>query len=308
MALQTQGSQADEWVTRRGIKHDGILFRSIRNLEADTLRRVDGVVCASRSVQHALERWLPGHDTISSTIVPNFICAGEPCAASRVDADLVSVGRLDSAKNHRFLLEVLAAANRMGRRLTLDVIGEGPCKRSLLRSARALSVQDQVRFLGYHSDVSDRLGNYRVYVHSSTRDIAPFAIIEALAAGLPIFAGRVGGVPELFDHGVEGKLWPLDDPEESARLLVGFMADERSLRTAGRLARARFLNQFDAPVAGPNLCSFLMGSHLSGGSTKAGLFGRDLEDETDQFTMTPVDEEVDHAKGRMSVRATVTTI
>jgi glycosyltransferase involved in cell wall biosynthesis len=117
------------------------------------------------------------------------------------------------------------------------------------------------------------LFGYRAYVHAATREVLPLALIEALAAGLPIVAGAIGGIPELFDPGVEGAIWPLDDPDAAARVLIGLLEDEKRLARSAAAAAARFSREFDAAVAGPALEAFLLSlptdttaEHANGGS------------------------------------------
>ena len=147
--------------------------------------------------------------------------------------DLVTTGSLLRAKNHRFLLEVLAEANRSGRHLTLDVFGEGPLRQDLRRQARSLGLEEQVRFRGFRTDIRDFLPRYRAYVHASYLDSQSLAIIEAMAAGLPVVTANVGGISELCDDGVEGRFWPLDDPARAAAILLDLLGNEPARVQAG---------------------------------------------------------------------------
>ena len=154
---------------------------------------------------------------------------------------------------------VLAEAKRAGRSLSLDIFGEGPCRGDLLRQARSLGLEEQVRFRGFRPDVRDLLPGYRVYVHASYTESSSLAIMEAMAAGLPIVAGGIGPIPELCDDGVEARFWPLDDPARAAVLLMDLLDCEPERLKAARAARERFHRDYDADVVGPKLRSFLMG-------------------------------------------------
>ena len=162
--------------------------------------------------------------TVPSAVIGNFVAPleGEPSCQEPL-GDLVTIGNLDLVKNHRFLLEVLAEAKRAGRSLTLDVFGEGPCRADLLRLTRSLGLEGQVRFRGFRPDVRGFLPGYRAYVHASYSESLPLAIIEAMAAGLPIVAGNTGGICELCDDGVEVRFWSLDDPAQAAATLSDFL-------------------------------------------------------------------------------------
>jgi glycosyltransferase involved in cell wall biosynthesis len=174
--------------------------------------------------------------------------------------DLVTTGNLDIVKNHRYLLDILAEARGAGRSLTLDVFGEGPCRKDLLKQTHALGLEGQVRFRGFRRDVRDFLPRYRAYVHASYSEASSLAIIEAMAAGLPIVAGNIGPISELCHDGAEARFWPLDDPARAAVTLVTLLDSEPARREAASAARERFRQDFDADVIAPRLRSFLLGA------------------------------------------------
>jgi glycosyltransferase involved in cell wall biosynthesis len=113
---------------------------------------------------------------------------------------------------------------------------------------------------GFRPDVRDFLSRYRAYVHVSYSESSSLAIIEAMAAGLPIVAGNIGPLGELYDDGVEGRFWPLDDPDQAAATLTGLLDSEPARMAAAAAARQRFRRDFDAGVLGPRLTSFLLGA------------------------------------------------
>ena len=173
--------------------------------------------------------------------MPNFthpiLTDASPLAEA---ADLVTVGGLELHKNQPYLLDVLAAANRLGRRFTLDVIGEGPTHKALLARRAELGLDDQVRMHGRLPSARPALPGHRAYVHAATREAFPYAVIEAMAAGLPIVAGATGGIPEMVDDGVEGRFWPLDDADAAARILIDLLDDEPRRASSAAAALTRF--------------------------------------------------------------------
>jgi glycosyltransferase involved in cell wall biosynthesis len=257
MTVHFQISQADEWVTKGEIRRDGRVFKAIRLLERRVLPQLDGIVYLSRSTQENLTGWLGEVRAVPSVRIPNFVFAtrSEP-PAERV-ADLVTIGGLELFKNHHFLLEVLAEANQLGRRYSLDVMGVGPRLGELERLAADLGVDAQVRFLGFRPDAESLLSGYAAYVHASTSESFCLAIVEAMAAGVPVIAGAVGAIPELFEPALEGRFWPLDDPMAAARILIDLMDDPELRVEMGLAGRARFERQFAADVVGPALFDFL---------------------------------------------------
>lgn len=260
LAAHFRVSMADEWADKKQIRHNGIVFRAIRQVERSVIPQVDGIVYVSRWARDALLSWLPEAAGVRSAVIGNFVAPLHATPHQEPLADLVTIGNLDLVKNHRFLLQVLAEAKRAGRSFTMDIFGDGPCRKDLLRQASSLALEEQVRFRGFRPDVRAFLPGYRACVHASYSESLPLAIIEAMAAGLPIVAGSTGGISELCDDGVEARFWPLDDPARAAALLIDFLDSEPERLKAARAARERFRRDFDAEVVGPELWSFLLGT------------------------------------------------
>jgi glycosyltransferase involved in cell wall biosynthesis len=259
MTVHFSVSNADLWVDKKQIKRDGTVFQALRQLEREVIPQVDGLVYVSRWARDALVDWLPEAAAVPSAVIGNFVAPVDAGRLPQTLGDLVTIGNLEVAKNHRFLLTVLAEAKRAGRSLSLDIFGEGPCLGDLLTQARSLGLEGQVRFRGFRPDVRELLPGYRVYVHASYTESSSLAIMEAMAAGLPIVAGGIGPIPELCGDGIEARFWPLDDPARAAVLLMDLLNCEPERLKAARAARERFHRDYDADVVGPKLRSFLMG-------------------------------------------------
>lgn len=256
LAVHFLVSQADEWVSKHKIVQDGTAFRRIRRLERTVLSEVDGVVFVSEAARSGL--WLGEPADIPTATIPNFVTLPELLEREPPRADLVSIGSLEPHKNHAFLLDVLAAAKRRGYRFTLDIIGGGPGRRVLLNQSLALGIDDQVRLLGTVPQAARLLPGYRVYVHASTRESLGIAIIEAMAAGIPVVAAPVGGIPQLFNEPTEGAFWMLDDPSEAASLLIRVLSDEPTRARMGAAARRRARAHFETEAVGTSLRRFLV--------------------------------------------------
>jgi len=260
MAVHLRVSMANEWADKKQIRHGGMVFWAIRQAERGVIPRVDGLVYVSRWARDALLGWLPEAAAVPYAVIGNFVAPLHAKPGQEPIGDLVTIGNLDLVKNHRYLLEVLAEAKRAGRPLSLDIFGEGPCRKDLSLQARSLGLEEQVRLRGFRPDVRDFLPGYRAYVHASYSESSSLAIMEAMAAGLPIVAASTGPISELCDDGVEGRFWPLDDPAAAAALLTGLLDCEPERLKAARAARERFRRDFDADVVGPELRSFLLGT------------------------------------------------
>jgi glycosyltransferase involved in cell wall biosynthesis len=259
LAVHFRISQSDEWADKGLITRGDRTYRSIRELERQTVPRVDGLVFVSAWARSALQEWMPEAADVPTVVIPNFVRAvPEQTVAPR--ADLVSVGNLEAIKNHRYLLRVLAAARRAGHRYTLDVFGEGVERGNLLALAEELGIAHQVRLCGFRPDVTSVLPGYRLYVHASYSESSSLAIMEAMGAGLPVVSSDAGALPELFEEPEHGRFWPIDDPQRGAEILVDLLEDEQELERAGRAALEKFRGDYDAEVVAPRLVSFLRAS------------------------------------------------
>jgi glycosyltransferase involved in cell wall biosynthesis len=133
------------------------------------------------------------------------------------------------------------AAAIVGRRFpdaTFDIVGDGPERASRVARARQAGVAGVCAFLGHRDDVPARLEAADIFVLPSRSEAFPNAVLEAMAAGLPVVASGVGGILELVDDGRTGLLVPPDDPAALADRLCGLMANPSLGATLGGAARA----------------------------------------------------------------------
>jgi glycosyltransferase involved in cell wall biosynthesis len=146
-------------------------------------------------------------------------------------------GRLVPIKRVDLLLRALARARAAGAPLRLVVLGDGELRPQLERLARDLGIGAAVTFAGYHQDVLPHLGAADLAVLSSANEGTPVALIEAAAAGRPLVATRVGGVPDVVAPGT-GRLVESGDEEGMAAALAELAADRELRLELGARARA----------------------------------------------------------------------
>jgi glycosyltransferase involved in cell wall biosynthesis len=151
---------------------------------------------------------------------------------------------LSEEKGVAYLLRAMPGVLREQPGAVLVVVGEGPLDSELRALAAELGIETRIRFLGPRSDMAAILGIFDVYVLPSLREGLPLALLEAMAAGCPIVATEVGGVPSVVEPGVTGELVPPKDPDALAAGILSLLADERLRRKfseAGpRLVRDRY--------------------------------------------------------------------
>lgn len=152
-------------------------------------------------------------------------------------------------KNHEMLLRALAALRRSVPDAELWVIGDGPRRGYLETEASALGLTGAVRFLGHRADARRLIAGADVAVLASHPRVEtlPLSLIEAMDAGLPVVATRVGALAELVEPERSGYLVPPGDPEAMAGALDRLVGDEElrtRLGTRGqRIARERFSSE-----------------------------------------------------------------
>jgi glycosyltransferase involved in cell wall biosynthesis len=148
-----------------------------------------------------------------------------------------TIGRLAEIKRHDLLLR---AFTRLRQRLPdahLLLVGDGSLMPDLRRLAVSLGVASCVHFTGYQSQPEQYLQLMDVFALTSRSEGMPLAILEAWAAGVPIVASRVGGVPELIADGLTGLLFPSGDEaalEEALQRLLTNRPEAQRLVEAGR--------------------------------------------------------------------------
>jgi len=148
------------------------------------------------------------------------------------------VARLDHwGKGHRELFTALAGLKD---RYPLEalIIGGGRREGELRQLAAELGLGPRVNFLGQRRDIPDLLAALDILVLPSHSEGVSLALLEAMAAGLPVIATAVGGLPEVVTDGVNGLLIPPRDPEALARALDRLLADPDFARRLGEQARA----------------------------------------------------------------------
>lgn len=154
------------------------------------------------------------------------------------------VGRLVPAKLPGDFLEAVSLAAARVPRLRALVVGDGPLRQEAEARARELGVRDRVVFAGLRKDVPELLGGMEALVFSSEREGLSIAMLEGMAAGVPIVATRVGGTPELVDDGRSGLLVPPHAPGELAAAITRVLEDDALAATLARGARETIAGRF----------------------------------------------------------------
>jgi sugar transferase (PEP-CTERM/EpsH1 system associated) len=188
----------------------------------------------------------------SGVDVERFCPASDyPLTANRYPLVLGTVGRLDPVKNHSSLLAAVASLAARFPDLRLTLVGDGPLRASLEAQAASLGLTDRITFTGARSDTPDLMRSFDVFALPSINEGISNTILEAMAAGLPVVAGRVGGNPELVVDGVSGRLYDPAGRKALEQALLPYLTDPALRRAHGKAARDRVVQNFslDAMIA-----------------------------------------------------------
>ena len=188
-------------------------------------------------------------------VIPNGVAVPPaPLASSRTAARralgigegfvVATVGRLAPEKNFPMLVEAFALATAAEPHATLLFVGDGAERESLAQQAAGLGIGDRVRFLGWRTDVDSLLPAFDLFVLSSLSEGLPMAMLEAMAAGVPVVSTAVGDIPDVICDGVSGRLVPALDVRALGDVLAELQRSPEALGALGAGGRARVIERY----------------------------------------------------------------
>jgi glycosyltransferase involved in cell wall biosynthesis len=212
-------------------------------------RCCDKVVCNSQAAAAGLmKQGFPAHRiaVIGNGLLPEAFAAAEPALPFRPGFVRVGmVARMNARyKNHDHFL--LAAARLQHRFPSTEfiLVGDGPLRPELEEKARSLGLEKQAVFLGDRRDIPAILASLDFTVLPSATESLSNAILESMAAGVPVVAYQVGGNPELITKHT-GLLVRPNDVEAFAEGLAQLLNDASQRAELGRNARCFALTNFN---------------------------------------------------------------
>ena len=161
----------------------------------------------------------------------------------RDEAVILSVGRLSYEKGHADLIRAAALLAKMDGAppFRVVIVGDGPEGDALARLTAELGLTDRVSLAGFQRNTRPYYALATLVAVPSHSEGSPNVVLEAMAAGLPIAACRVGGVPEILDDGVTGLMVEAKSPEAMAQALLRLLGDAGLRSRLGSAARGRAL-------------------------------------------------------------------
>jgi N-acetyl-alpha-D-glucosaminyl L-malate synthase BshA len=181
-------------------------------------------------------------------VIPNFVnCdvykplddrdAARARYAASGEKILIHLSNFRPVKRVTDVVKVFARiAKQVPARLLL--VGDGPDRSSAEWLAQSLGIQDRVAFLGKQESVNELLPVADLMLMPSELESFGLAALEAMACRVPTIGTSVGGVPELIEDGVTGRLFPVGDTDAMADAAIDLLSDAKRLDEMGRAGRA----------------------------------------------------------------------
>jgi glycosyltransferase involved in cell wall biosynthesis len=205
------------------------------------------LVCNSAALKEDLIRRC-GVSPERLSVIPNGVDADyfQPVKARGrpYPAVVVSVARMVPDKDHATLIRAFALVAPDFPRARLWLVGEGPCLKAVGQLARESLPPGSFRFIPPCEDLRPLFRQAGLLALSSRTESLPNVVLEAMAAGLPVAATAVGGLPELVTPGRTGWLAPPGDPPALAAILGRLLSDPDQCRALGAAARRRVIRDY----------------------------------------------------------------
>jgi glycosyltransferase involved in cell wall biosynthesis len=280
--------------SRRGADYWGGIVAALNGTPAVVSRRVDNPepVALARVKYRCYDRVI----SISQRIREVLLAAGVPvekivCVPSGIHTErygrscdrqwflrefgleesqrvLAAIAQFIPRKGHRVVMEALPEVIGEFPDLRVLLFGRGPLEGELKKLCHRHGLSSHVRFAGFRTDLERVLPCLDLVVHPALMEGLGLSLLETAAAGIPIVASRVGGIPEIVQDGVTGVLVPPADPKSLASAIVRLLRQRETARAFGNAGRDFFRRNFSvAKMVEGNLrvyCDVLAGRRRRG--------------------------------------------
>lgn len=211
----------------------------------------DAVTAVSEDLAERTRANFEGRAPCGIHVIPNFVDLSEfsPASERHARPTAIHISNFRKVKRVPWLVSAFADALEIleaeGKSADLVLVGDGPQLGEARRIARDRGVCEQVKFLGLRNDLPHLLAPVDVFCLASTEESFGLSALEAMASGAAVLGTRVGGVPEVVEHGVSGYLLDVDDRAGYAARLARMLGDRAATQSMGNAARTRAEDAFD---------------------------------------------------------------
>jgi glycosyltransferase involved in cell wall biosynthesis len=157
---------------------------------------------------------------------------------------MATVAQLISRKGHRFLLQAMPRLIERFPNLRWLIFGKGPLQQELQDEITRRGLQSHVQLAGFRQDLAEIYPCLDLLVHPALMEGLGIALLQAASAGLPIVAVDAGGMPEVVEDGINGRLVPGGSVDVLADAVLQLLADETLRREMGESGREKMRRSF----------------------------------------------------------------
>jgi len=208
----------------------------------------EGVVDFWRAMnvdEHRLRLIYNGHDLAAVGAAPGRDQQRQQLGLGGNDFVIITVGRLIETKRHVDLLEACAKIDRAGNDFQVLIVGDGPCRESLMQQTGQLGLGNHVQFLGTREDVIPLVRAADLFAFPSESEGLPNAVIEAALCKVPIIAADIKPVAEVIENGKSGTVVPVHDADALANAIRAVMANRPQAEQMAEVAFREACLKFD---------------------------------------------------------------
>jgi glycosyltransferase involved in cell wall biosynthesis len=159
-----------------------------------------------------------------------------------LDSDTPLIGivaRFHKQKGHIYLLEAMTQVLKEVPTFKALLVGDGELRSAIEEKARMLNLSNDVIFTGIRHDISEILALIDLFVLPSLWEGLPLSLLEAMAAGKPVIATPVGGVPEIIEDGINGLLVSPRSPNDLAEAIITLLQNPKKAKSMGDAGRKK---------------------------------------------------------------------
>ena len=147
-------------------------------------------------------------------------------------------------KGHRFLISAAPEILSRCPEARILLFGKGPLQNSIRQQCSSQQLGDKVLFAGFRNDLERILPCLNIVVHPATLEGLGVSLLQSAAAGVPIVATRVGGIPEIIENGINGYLIEAGDIQAITNRVINLLEDPIKSKRFGSCGRKKVESQF----------------------------------------------------------------
>lgn len=243
---QWLGSDDNFW-TRLGEMMTKLSAPALSSLTRRSFARIDKIICVTNEAKGFYQKFV---EQSKIKVIPvgidTQIFSGLQRRRNNKTLNLLAVAYLTKRKGINLLIEAFAKIQLQNLSLCLTIVGDGPEKESLIKITDSFRVQEKVKFAGFipHNQIAKFYTQADIFVSPTLYEPYGQTILEAMAAGLPVVASKVGGIPSMVDDSV-GILVKPGNIEELADALAALINSSDLRKKKAQVAQEKVKKIFE---------------------------------------------------------------